>query len=109
MQVALALMERPQERHWGYETSRHAGVTSGTLYPLLRRWLEQGWLTDGWENPAETEGRPPRRYYELTELGCQRMGALLAEAQNEPRYRPLVVGSRWWKPAQILRWIGAVR
>jgi hypothetical protein len=47
---------------------------------------EKGWVTDGWEDPTTIEGRPPRRYYELTENGKARMGALRAEARTEKRF-----------------------
>ncbi|WP_184810776.1 helix-turn-helix transcriptional regulator [Actinophytocola algeriensis] len=39
---------------------------------MLSRLLEEGWLTDGWEDPTTIHGRPPRRYYEITKLGCAR-------------------------------------
>ncbi len=91
IQVALALMEDPTGRHWGYDLSRRAGVRSGVLYPILHRMLDQGWLEDGWEDPAKLDGkRPPRRYYELTDEGRIELGALLQEAQSDARFRSLV-------------------
>jgi PadR family transcriptional regulator PadR len=67
--------------------SKVSGVRSGVLYPMLTRMLEAGWLTDGWEDPATIrEKRPPRRYYELTDLGRLRLGALLADAQGDRRF-----------------------
>jgi PadR family transcriptional regulator PadR len=65
------MLADPTARFWGYPLSRAAGIRSGVMYPLLTRWLEAGWLTDGWEDHASTErqGRPPRRYYELTDAG----------------------------------------
>lgn len=88
VRVAAALMTAPNDRHWGYQTAKGAGVRSGVLYPILRRLLEHEWLSDGWEDPAQTEGRPPRRYYELTELGKQELGAVLARARQERAARP---------------------
>jgi PadR family transcriptional regulator PadR len=73
--VATALLDEPDDRHWGYELSKRSGVRSGVLYPILTRMLSAGWLTDGWEDPATlSERRPPRRYYELTEAGRTRLG-----------------------------------
>jgi PadR family transcriptional regulator, regulatory protein PadR len=87
----LAFLEAPQDRHWGYDLSKRAGVRSGVLYPILRRMLEQGWLTDGWENPWETgRSRPPRRYYVLTEEGLSQAGALLSRARSDARFRALM-------------------
>lgn len=38
----------------------------GTLYPLLSRLRREGVVTYEW---AESDSGPPRKYYELTELG----------------------------------------
>jgi PadR family transcriptional regulator PadR len=79
--VATALMEDPDSRHWGYQLSQLAGVRTGVLYPMLSGLLEEGWLRDGWEDPAEIkEKRPPRRYYELTEDGRRELGAIAKTA-----------------------------
>ncbi len=43
-------------------------VVEGTLYPLLTRLKNAGLLNYKWEE--STQG-PPRKYYELTELGKQ--------------------------------------
>ena len=41
-------------------------VVEGTLYPLLNRLKNAGLLTYRWE---ESTSGPPRKYYQLTELG----------------------------------------
>ncbi|HNT94210.1 MAG: PadR family transcriptional regulator [Bacteroidales bacterium] len=41
-------------------------VVEGTLYPLLTRQKNAGLLSYRWE---ESPQGPPRKYYELTELG----------------------------------------
>lgn len=81
----MALMERPQDQHWGYELSKRADIRSGVLYPLLRRMLEERWLEDGWEDRETVKGRPPRRYYELTDKGREALGAMLDAARPAPR------------------------
>ena len=43
-------------------------VVEGTLYPLLTRLKNQGMLSYRWEE--STQG-PPRKYYSLTEKGCE--------------------------------------
>jgi PadR family transcriptional regulator PadR len=91
IQVALALMEDPTGRHWGYDLWKRAGVRSGVLYPILHRMLDEGWLEDGWEDPTQIIGkRPPRRYYELTDEGRIALGAILHEARHDARFRSLV-------------------
>jgi len=84
--VALALMEDPTGRHWGYDLSRRAQVASGSLYPLLTRLLEEGWVKDGWDDHRTVSGRPPRRYYTLTEKGLRELGAVIASAEQDRRW-----------------------
>ncbi len=60
-----------QGRTWrhGYALAKDAGLSSGTLYPLLIRLHEQGLLESRWQD-AERVGRPPRHYYRLTSAGA---------------------------------------
>lgn len=76
--IARVLLADPDARHHGYDTGREAGVRSGSLYPILWRFLAAGWLADGWEDPAEAEGhpRPRRRYYTVTDDGRLALTAL---------------------------------
>src|SRR4051794_37558773 len=91
IQVAMVLMEDPAGRHWGYDLAKRSGVRSGVLYPILSRMLDEGWLDDGWEDPAEIERkRPPRRYYELTGNGKAALERLLDEARADARFGALV-------------------
>jgi PadR family transcriptional regulator, regulatory protein PadR len=89
--VALALIENPAGRHWGYDLSKRTGLRSGVLYPILRRMLDEGWLEDGWEDRAQLSGkRPPRRYYELTDEGRIALGGVVEKARHDPRFRSLM-------------------
>ena len=67
----LAAMAATGSRwHHGYDLCRQAGIKSGTLYPLLIRLEEQGYLEAEWQPPTEP-GRPPRHAYRLTATGLQ--------------------------------------
>ena len=70
---------------YGFDIIDITGVPGGTVYPALRRLEDEGYLTSEWEEPsiAQSEPRPPRKYYELTREGSD----LLAEAVK--RYRLL--------------------
>jgi PadR family transcriptional regulator PadR len=89
VKIALAMMNDPHGQYYGLDLTRSAGVLSGTLYPILRRMLADGWLSDDWEDPATVSNRPPRRYYGLTNHGRAELGAILAAAQKESRFREL--------------------
>jgi PadR family transcriptional regulator, regulatory protein PadR len=76
-------MADPLGKHWGYELSKKAGLRSGIGYPALTRLVRDGWLVDGWEEPpADSNKRPPRRYYQLTDTGRQQLGSLLANEEG---------------------------
>jgi len=85
--IAVALMRRPRNEHWGYDLTKETGVRSGVLYPILARMLDQGWLEDGWEDIATVrENRPPRRYYVLTNEGMRQLGAMATAAASDLRF-----------------------
>ena len=91
VQLALALSEDPLGRHWGYALMKRSGLRSGVLYPLLQRMLREGWMRDGWEDPAEIDARrPPGRYYELTDKGRRELGMVVADAESDARFAPLL-------------------
>ena len=79
--LKLYLMSPAAERS-GAEISKAAGIGAGTLYPLLARLEEAGWLRSEWEqiDPSEA-GRPRRRFYSLTGLGQTRARAAFSELQ----------------------------
>jgi DNA-binding PadR family transcriptional regulator len=80
--VLEALLEAPTAWHYGYALSQRTGLRSGTLYPLLMRLADYGWLETRWTEP-ERPGRPPRHIYRLTTEGARAAAAQLAEAQAE--------------------------
>jgi PadR family transcriptional regulator PadR len=87
VRVALALMEDPSGRFWGYDLRKQTGLRSGVLYPILHRMLAEEWLTDGWEgDEAKDAKRPARRYYELTEEGVRQLGGVLQSARRDARF-----------------------
>lgn len=87
VQVAIAMLDNPTGKHWGYQLSKASGVRSGVLYPILTRMLAEGWLVDGWEDAKVNKGkRPPRRYYELTDEGLLALGGVLATARDDARF-----------------------
>ena len=65
-QLLAALTSDAQRWRHGYELSQETGLKSGTLYPLLIRLSDLGWLEARWTK-SEREGRPPRHEYRLTE------------------------------------------
>jgi PadR family transcriptional regulator, regulatory protein PadR len=79
--VLQALLADPTKELYGVEIGTAAGLPSGTVHPILARLETVGWLISRWEdiNPR-TEGRPARRYYQLTPNGLALAQAALARA-----------------------------
>ncbi len=68
--ILAALYDARETWSHGYELARLANVKSGTLYPLLIRLEEQGYLIAEWQQP-QASGRPPRHAYRLTPSGVK--------------------------------------
>jgi len=62
---------------FGFDIMEVTGLPSGTIYPALRRLEALELVTSDWEQDttARKEGRPRRRYYELTPAGRRQLKA----------------------------------
>jgi PadR family transcriptional regulator, regulatory protein PadR len=68
--VLRLFLDEPDAPHYGLELMKATGFRSGTLYPVLARLERTGWIRSQREDiDPVTEGRPPRRYYQLTGEG----------------------------------------
>jgi PadR family transcriptional regulator PadR len=58
---------------YGLDIVSHTDLPSGTVYPTLGRLKRSGLVVARWEDQrvAEREGRPRRRYYQLTADGSR--------------------------------------
>jgi DNA-binding PadR family transcriptional regulator len=83
LQVLRLLVEEPSLWHYGYEISQRTGLKSGTLYPILIRLAEQGWLETRWA-PPERPGRPARHTYRLTAEGARAAADLVSFIPEQP-------------------------
>jgi PadR family transcriptional regulator PadR len=82
--VFKVLLDNPAGRHYGLEVGKAAGLPSGSIYPLLMRLEQAGWLTSDWEDvDPKAAGRPRRRLYQLTGQGAEIGRRALAEAQRD--------------------------
>ncbi|OAA27804.1 putative transcriptional regulator [Frankia sp. EI5c] len=81
--VLRALLERPLQPMYGLELSQAAGLATGTIHPILARLEGCGWLTSEWEDiDPKVEGRPRRRYYQLSVDGVEQARYALAHAHS---------------------------
>jgi PadR family transcriptional regulator, regulatory protein PadR len=72
-----------QGHKFGFDIMEVTSLPSGTIYPALRRLEALELVTSDWEQDlkARKEGRPRRRYYQLTPAGRRQL------AEAEARYR----------------------
>lgn len=58
---------------YGFDIMDVTGLPSGTIYPALRRLERVDYLRSRWEEQAraDEEGRPKRKFYEITALGSK--------------------------------------
>ena len=58
---------------YGFDIMDVTGLPSGTVYPALRRLEDADLVASKWEKHelAQSESRPPRKYYALTRDGEQ--------------------------------------
>ncbi|WP_063819265.1 PadR family transcriptional regulator [Herbidospora cretacea] len=64
----LLLATDPDDPPWGYRITEETGLGPGTVYPILERLEQAGWITGAWEDGIP-EGRPRRRFYSLSGTG----------------------------------------
>ncbi len=64
----LTVLDAPGDPVWGLVVIKQSGRPAGSVYPILERLENAGWVTSQWESDDARPG-PRRRYYELTEEG----------------------------------------
>jgi PadR family transcriptional regulator PadR len=64
----------------GADIAKLTQLPSGTLYPIVHRLEEVGWVESKWEvGDPVTLGRPRRRYYRVTAEGARRVREVVRE------------------------------
>ena len=74
--TALFVLQALNQGHkFGFDIMQVTGLPSGTIYPALRRLEAMELVSSDWEKAlkARKEGRPRRRYYELTPAGKRQL------------------------------------
>lgn len=79
MKVLELFSRRYPEQLSGVEVRKTTGLATGTLYPILLRFEEYGWLKSEWESVDSSKvGRPRKRLYRLTGIGQRKVSELPA-------------------------------
>jgi PadR family transcriptional regulator, regulatory protein PadR len=85
--VLRALLDDLSRDRYGLELSELVNLPSGTIYPILARLEQVGWVESTWEDPGvhESAGRPRRRLYRVTSDGAEEARVALASAYGAGR------------------------
>jgi PadR family transcriptional regulator len=68
--VLKEFLATPNQEQYGFGLMKVTGVKSGSLYPILTRFEQLGWIESYEEQIDEREeGRPHRHLYRLTGMG----------------------------------------
>jgi PadR family transcriptional regulator PadR len=85
--VLLAIADDPDRWCHGYDLCRTLGLQAGTVYPILIRLAERGYVETSWEQGIPT-GRPRRHLYRLSAAGAEYVATL----RRGPGVRPSAWG-----------------
>lgn len=86
VRLLAVLIAEPDGDHYGLELMRASGLASGTIYPILARLTEAGWLEKRWEElDPVAAGRPARAYYRLSREALPLARQRLAELHEQTR------------------------
>ena len=78
--VLGTVMSNPARELSGADIAKASKLLSGTLYPILYRLEEFGWLASRWEEGEPSAlGRPRRRYYRVTAEGAKKVRDVVTE------------------------------
>jgi DNA-binding PadR family transcriptional regulator len=88
--AAVILQAVANGYRYGFDVMDVTGLPSGSVYPALRRMERAGLVDSDWEKEtlAQDQGRPPRRYYEITPAGTEALVEVLKRYRLIERLLP---------------------
>lgn len=105
LDVLEVLVEAGDELH-GFALAKAARRPTGSVYLILSRLEEAGWVESHWEQENDhSEGRPRRRLYHLTPDGLAASRQTLAERRKTPGTK----GATLWRPVLRFGLLGRAR
>jgi DNA-binding PadR family transcriptional regulator len=94
LRVLKIFLDDPSREYSGAEIMKAAGLSSGTIYPILLRFEDSEILQSEWEKgKPQALGRPRRRLYSITGHGQKVARAALAELGATAYLRPAFGGA----------------
>ena len=78
IKVISVFLSSTDKEFSGYDILKTTSLQSGTVYPMLGKLLEDGWLKSEWKNNPQ-KGKPDRLCYTLTVGGKREALKILAD------------------------------
>jgi PadR family transcriptional regulator PadR len=101
LEVLLQALDDGDELH-GWAIMKRVQRSGPTVYGVLDRLEDAGWVTGRWEDQPVEPNRPRRRLYLLTPPGVRAARELLADRRSAAAHRPL-------RPAPGMSLLGVLR
>jgi len=70
---------------YGLKIAKAAGRPTGSVFPILARLEQLGWVTSEWESGDPAAKGPRRRFYRLSGVGWLGARELLSQRRTSPR------------------------
>jgi PadR family transcriptional regulator PadR len=102
LDVLEVLLSGDQELY-GLKIAKAAGRPTGSVFPILARLEQLGWVTSAWEAGDPAARGPRRRFYQLSGVGLPKAQALVSQRRSSRRA---------WSPRSapaLMQRIGLVR
>lgn len=98
--TAVILLAVSNDYRYGFDIMDQTGLPSGTVYPALRRLEEMGLVKSKWEREAaaQRDGRPARKYYEVTRAGSVALAEAVKRYKHMERLMPQTAGKNNTSP-----------
>jgi DNA-binding PadR family transcriptional regulator len=85
---AIAEHEQPI---WGLALAKQVGLATGTVYPILDRLTDLGWVSFSWDTDESAKG-PRRKFYSMTTEAREAALALVKANENVPTRKGAKIG-----------------
>lgn len=82
----------------GWSIMKSTKRSGPTVYGVLDRLEESGWISGRWEDENPEPGKPRRRLYSLTPTGVTNAQEVLRERRPEALRRPSPALPGWQRP-----------
>jgi PadR family transcriptional regulator, regulatory protein PadR len=104
LEVFFCAFDEDAELH-GWAIMKAAKRSGPTVYGVLDRLEDAGWITGRWEDQHPEPNKPRRRFYQLTPTGVVEARKLLAARRPQvllrpPRPEPGLLTPKW-RPALL--------